>query len=146
MILWGNSIEAVRVVNHSCQYILTHATLQKHVHVHSCMLTFTHCCALTLKQTSQLSPHTLSDIHTFSMCSLNVISTQMQHIRQTPPVNISNLFPTQKPNICSYSDMGLNEGTTFQQSLLALRLFHFHTLPFLPVGIYSLLRPCLDRH
>lgn len=55
--------------------------------------------------------HVEHDILMCSTCLLCVNSVHMRHIRLSLRANTTNLFPAQKPNICSCSDAGLNEGT-----------------------------------
>lgn len=51
-----------------------------------------------------------------------------QHIRKTPRANLSFFFPAHKPNIYSSSDMGLNDGKTFEQFLFVLHISFLYTL------------------
>lgn len=94
-------------------YTLTNTTLCKHVHIIHATLLVVQTVLHTQTQTSQLSLYAQSDIMC-STCLLRVISMHTQHIRQTPRADTSSLFPAHMPNICSCSDMGLNDGTTFQ--------------------------------
>lgn len=106
------------------------ASPHNHVYVYSYTLAFARCHTLFLYKLC-ICPHTHRQARTdkCSTCSLAVISMHTLHIRQTPCANTSYFFPTHKPNIYSCSDMGLNDGRTFQQFLFSLWVFGFHTLP-----------------
>jgi len=62
---------------------------------------------------------------------MSVCSMRTQHIRQTTGANISNFFPSHKPNICF--DMGMNGETAFQQIIFPLSL-SFSNTPILACG------------